>query len=107
MSAPPPPDDVQAWRLLNGFAENLVGLRRRSRRGQIEVAIRAGVHRTEVRLLERRMRMPGLDTVLKVAAGVDADPGELLDGLFWTLDPHRFQPPPRGRYSFDEREIEL
>ena len=95
MSAPPP-DDVQAARLLGRFAENLLELRLLSGRSQLEVAVHAGIHRTEVGLLERAGRMPRLDTLLKVAAGVDADPAALMDGLFWTLDPDRHRSSPLG-----------
>jgi transcriptional regulator with XRE-family HTH domain len=105
MTVPPPPDHIQAVRLLERFAENLVELRRRSGRSQIEVASHAGVHRTEIGLLERRKRMPGLDTVIHVAAGLEADPAELLEGLFWTLNPDRFQPQPPGHFTIDGEEV--
>jgi transcriptional regulator with XRE-family HTH domain len=105
MTVPPPPDHIQAARLQERFAENLVELRRRSGRSQIEVAIQAGVHRTEVGLLERGKRMPGLATVIRVAAGMDADPAELMEGLFWTLDPDRFQLPPSGHFVIKGEEV--
>ncbi|HEY2479466.1 MAG TPA: helix-turn-helix transcriptional regulator [Solirubrobacterales bacterium] len=100
-----PADDFQARRMLGRLGENLLELRRLSGRSQVEVAIYADIHRTEVSMLERGGRMPGLDTVLKVAAGVDADPAALLDGLYWTLDPGRFQIPPRGHFSIDGKEV--
>jgi len=94
-------DEVQSARALERFASNLIELRRRAGLTQLEAGLRAGLHRTEVSLLERRLRMPRLDTILRVAAGVEADPTELLEGLAWELDRDRLwsaRPVP-GRYE--------
>jgi transcriptional regulator with XRE-family HTH domain len=79
-------DEAQSARALERFARNAIELRRRAGLTQLDAGRRAGIHRTEVGLLERRLRMPRLDTVLRVAAGVEADPAELLEGLCWELD---------------------
>jgi hypothetical protein len=52
-------------------------------------------------MLERRLRMPRLDTILRIAGGIEAEPWELLEGLVWDLDPGRLweaRPDP-GRYE--------
>jgi transcriptional regulator with XRE-family HTH domain len=79
-------DEVQSARALDRFARNVIELRRRAGLSQTDVGLRAGLHRTAVGLLERRLRMPRLDTVLQIAGGIEADPRELLEGLAWDLD---------------------
>lgn len=65
------------------FGRNLLRARRRSGLSQEEVAIRATLHRTEVGMLERGIRLPRVDTLIKLAGAIEADPGELLEGLDW------------------------
>ena len=101
MTAGAAEDEVQRAReearrahALDGFAANVLAFRRIARLSQEEAAVRAGLHRTEISLLERAGRMPRLDTVVRVAAGVGAEPGDLLEGLAWEIDPERW---PRER----------
>jgi hypothetical protein len=35
-------------------------------------------------MLERGIRLPRLDTIIKVAGGLEVHAGELFDGLDWT-----------------------
>ena len=65
------------------FAENLRRTRRIIALSQEEVAARAQIHRTEVSLLERRERVPRIDTLLKLAGALEAEPAELLAGIEW------------------------
>jgi transcriptional regulator with XRE-family HTH domain len=80
----------QRARVIDGFAANLLAFRRIADLSQEEVAVRAGLHRTEVSLLERGGRIPRLDTIVRVAAGVEADTADLLEGLAWEIDPDGF-----------------
>jgi transcriptional regulator with XRE-family HTH domain len=50
---------------------------------QEELARLIGLHRTEISLIERGGRRPRLDTLLQLAAGVEAEPAELLTGMRW------------------------
>lgn len=62
---------------------------------QVATAERAGLHRTEVALIERGLRLPRLDTILKLAAGLGVSSCELLAWMWW--DPARhvhFETPP-------------
>lgn len=81
--------DAQRARALDGFAANLLAFRRIAGLSQEEAAVRAGLHRTEISLLERAGRMPRLDTVVRIAAGVEAEPADLLEGLAWEIAPAR------------------
>lgn len=72
---------------LNGlrkrFGENLIRLRNRVDLSQAETAKRAGLHITEVSLLERGLRLPRLNTIVKLAGAIEAEPCELLTGMAW------------------------
>jgi transcriptional regulator with XRE-family HTH domain len=72
---------------LNGlrrrFGENLIRLRNRVDLSQEQTAKRAGLHITEVSLLERGLRLPRLDTVVKLAGAIEAEPCELLTGMVY------------------------
>lgn len=72
---------------LNGlrrrFGENLIRLRNRVDLSQEETAERAGLHKTEISLLERGLRLPRLDTVIKLAGAIEAEPCELLTGMVY------------------------
>jgi transcriptional regulator with XRE-family HTH domain len=65
------------------FGENLQCQRRRAGLSQEELGFRAELHRTEVGMLERGARMPRLDTIVKLAGGLEVEPGELLAGMTW------------------------
>jgi transcriptional regulator with XRE-family HTH domain len=80
---------AEAARVTRHFAKNLVSQRRRSDLSQIATAERSGLHRTEISLLERGLRVPQLDTIVQVAAGVEAEPCDLLAGMAWKLDRNR------------------
>ena len=84
-------DPVQSARALDRFARNAIELRRRADLSQQDAGMRAGLHRTEISSLERALRMPRLDTVLRVAGGIEAEPWELLEGLSWDLDRGRLR----------------
>ena len=66
------------------FGENLVRCRKKAGLSQEEVGHRASLHRTEVGVLERGVRLPRIDTLIKLAGAIEVEPAELLDGLNWT-----------------------
>jgi len=71
------------------FGENMARLRKRAGVSQEELGFLANLHRTEVGMLERGVRLPRIDTLLKVAGALELEPGELLDGMAWTPGPPR------------------
>lgn len=70
-------------RLALHFGDNLRACRRHVRLSQEELAARAGLHRTEIGLLEGGGRVPSIETLLRVAAGVEASEARLLTGIDW------------------------
>lgn len=65
------------------MAANLKRCRAAAGISQEEVGERAGLHRTEVGLLERGARVPRIDTLIKLATALEVDAGELLAGIVW------------------------
>lgn len=63
------------------FGRNLFLARRRAWLSQEQLAARAGLHRTEIGLLERGKREPRLITILKLLDALEAQPQQLLRGL--------------------------
>jgi transcriptional regulator with XRE-family HTH domain len=80
---------AEATRVTRRFAKNLVSRRRQTDFSQVEIAERSGLHRTQISLLERGLRVPQLDTIVQVAAGVEAEPCDLLVGMAWKIDRDR------------------
>jgi transcriptional regulator with XRE-family HTH domain len=69
--------------LSNRFGSNLARIRKRAGLSQDEVGYAAELHRTEVGMLERGIRLPRLDTIAKLAGGLKVDPGVLFAGITW------------------------
>jgi transcriptional regulator with XRE-family HTH domain len=65
------------------FGANLARIRKRADMSQEEVSFRASVHRTEVSQLERGLRVARVDTVAKLAAALEVDPGTFFEGIVW------------------------
>lgn len=67
------------------FADNLILLRGRVDLSQEQAAERAGLHKTELSLLERGLRLPRLDTLIKLSGAIEVESCELLAGMSWRL----------------------
>lgn len=83
------------------LGENLLLWRRRVRLSQEELAIRAGLHRTEIYKLEHGERLPRIDTLVKLAFSLEVPPGDLVEGLAW-VPAH---PPPGGHFIARSRGL--
>jgi transcriptional regulator with XRE-family HTH domain len=66
------------------FGDNVARCRRLADITQEELSIRASLHRTEVSQLERGLRVPRIDTLVKLAASLECDSSELLIGIDWS-----------------------
>jgi transcriptional regulator with XRE-family HTH domain len=66
------------------FAENLTRCRKRADMSQEQLGYRASLHRTEISQLERGMRVPRIDTLIKLAGSLAIPADALLNGIAWT-----------------------
>ncbi len=65
------------------LGENLRRARRWAALSQEEVARGAAVHRTEIGLVEQGQRVPGVETLIKVAQTINVPEQSLLRGIAW------------------------
>jgi transcriptional regulator with XRE-family HTH domain len=63
------------------FAANVGRIRERRGLTQEQLGWAAGLHQTAVTRIESGERKPTLETVLKLAAGLEVPPAELFDGI--------------------------
>lgn len=75
------------------FGDNLVRVRKGAAMSQDELSVRASVHRTEISQLERGLRIARIDTLAKLCASLEVEPGELMTGINWSPGDMR-----RGRF---------
>jgi transcriptional regulator with XRE-family HTH domain len=66
------------------FGQNAARIRRRKGIPQEEVSVRASLHRTEISGLERGLRVPRIDTLVKLASALEVSPLDLLEGIEWS-----------------------
>lgn len=66
------------------FGDNLARIRRAADMSQDALSVGASVHRTEISQLERGLRIPRIDTLVKLASTLEVDPQDLLEGIEWT-----------------------
>lgn len=87
--------------VLKRVAENLRSTRRRLGVSQETLGILAGLHRTEIGMLENAERIPRIDSVVKLATVLEIPVDQIVDGLTW-------EPPRRlgeaGRFKADRPE---
>lgn len=65
------------------FGANLRNERKQADLSQEELGFLAGLHRTEIDLLERGARVPRIDTLLKLTRALKTPPGRLIAGISW------------------------
>jgi transcriptional regulator with XRE-family HTH domain len=82
------------------FGRNLFRCRRRAAMSQEELGNLASLHRTEIGMLENGIRLPRVDTLMKLAGALSVDPSELLEGIHWTPG-HSDE----GRFSISDRSL--
>lgn len=70
--------------LARQFGKNLVRCREAADLSQEALGFLASLHRTEIGMLERGIRLPRIDTLVKLAGSLKVAPGELLAGMDWT-----------------------
>jgi transcriptional regulator with XRE-family HTH domain len=86
------------------FARNLRRIRTRRDLTQLDFAVRADMHRTEVSLLERALREPRMETLIKLAGALEVPLSELVEGIEWQPFPSPPPPSAAGRFHFSQME---
>jgi len=72
--------------LARRFGQNLRRERRRAGYSQEELGFLSSLHRTEIGVLERGVRLPRLDTIVKLLGALDTiEANDLLAGMQWTV----------------------
>ena len=74
---------IQPVDIATRFGRNLARCRRDAGFSQEELGVLASLHRTEIGMLERGIRLPRIDTLIKLAGAMEIPPGDLLVGLDW------------------------
>jgi transcriptional regulator with XRE-family HTH domain len=59
--------------------------RRRAGFSQEELGVLAGLHRTEIGMVEKGERLPRVDTLIKLAFSLAVPVGELVAGIEWIV----------------------
>jgi transcriptional regulator with XRE-family HTH domain len=73
------------------FAANMKRARSQLGLSQEELGFRSKLNRTTISLYERGCREPGIDALIKLAAGLETTPNALCEGIAWLPDQQRFQ----------------
>lgn len=73
--------DLPASKPRQAFADNVRAAREKAGLTQEQLAWASGLHQTEIARIESGRRNPGLDTIFKVARGLEVAPGELFRGI--------------------------
>lgn len=82
------------WTLAERFAANLIWFRRKAGLTQQELADWVGMNRTALSVLERGLRLPRLDTILRLAAGLEVRSGDLVEWMWWVPGHHEHHETP-------------
>lgn len=69
--------------LAERFGRNVFRCRREACLSQEQLAARAGLHRTEIGLIESGRRVPRLDTLVRLIGSLSVRPEGLLAGIVW------------------------
>jgi transcriptional regulator with XRE-family HTH domain len=79
------------WTVGQRFGANVSWFRREAGLTQQELADRIGVKRSELSLIERGDRLPGLLTILKLVAGLEVENCDLVAWMWWDPPEHFHQ----------------
>lgn len=88
--------------VLRRIGANLRQARRLADLSQEALGFLAGLHRTEIGMLENADRMPRIDTVVKLATILEIPVDQLVDGVTWEPPSSVFG---RGRFVVAGEEL--
>ncbi|MGN6588560.1 MAG: helix-turn-helix domain-containing protein [Solirubrobacterales bacterium] len=99
---------LKEWTVAERFSANLVWFRHRAGLTQQELADRVGMNRVVLGALEQGRRLPRIDTILKLVAGLEVRNCDLVAWMWW--DPachHRYETPPSSATGQDVMDFDL
>jgi transcriptional regulator with XRE-family HTH domain len=65
------------------FGDNILRIRQARRLSQESLAERAGIHRTQMTLIETGRRQPRIETLVKLAGALEVSTESLFEGIRW------------------------
>lgn len=74
---------MAAPQIARHFGRTLQRERKRADLSQERLGLLASLHRTEVGLIERGIRVPRIDTLVKLAGALEVPAADLLQGIDW------------------------
>jgi len=93
------------WTLAERFSANLVWFRHQAGLTQQELADRVGMNRVVLSALEQGRRLPRLDTILRLVAGLEVKSCDLVAWMWWDPATHEHfdhpAEPTRGQEVWD------
>jgi transcriptional regulator with XRE-family HTH domain len=100
MAMAPTDSDGSRDAALTHLGKTLAMLRRKADLSQTGLAERAGIGRAEISTIERGLREPRLETLLRLAGGLGQPLGRLCEGIEWEVPKRRPPTPPKetGRF---------
>jgi DNA-binding XRE family transcriptional regulator len=86
---------AKEWTVAERFSANLVWFRRRAGLTQQELADRVGMNRAVLGALDQGRRLPRLDTILRLVAGLEVRNCDLVAWVWWDPEAHHhYETPP-------------
>jgi transcriptional regulator with XRE-family HTH domain len=79
---------LKEWNLAERFSANLVWFRHQAGLSQQELADRVGMNRVVLSALEQGRRLPRLDTILRLVAGLEVKNCDLVAWMWWDPATH-------------------
>jgi len=70
------------------FSKVLKKYRSEAKMSQKELSEKSGLHRNEIGLLERKKRAPSVETIIKIAKGLEIPPKVIITGFLKELKHH-------------------
>lgn len=96
------------WTLGERFGANVVWFRRRACLPQGDLADRIGINRSLLSMIEHGHRLPRLDVILKLVAGLEVKNCDLVEWMWW--DPprhHHYKSPASASSGYEVRDFHL
>jgi transcriptional regulator with XRE-family HTH domain len=99
---------MKEWTLGERFGANVVWFRRQAGLSQGQLAERIGMSRMTLSRIEHGHRLPYLDTILKLVAGLEVKNCDLVEWMWWDPASHRhYESPASASSGYEVRDFHL